>query len=393
MPRAMVFRIDVGRQRHLAHVHLQDLLAADHVRVRHHDLAVEAARAQQRRIEHVGPVGGGDQDDAFVGLEAVHLDEQLVQRLLALVVAAAEAGAAMAADGVDLVDEDDAGRVLLGLLEHVAHARGADADEHLDEVGAGNGEERHVGFARDRARDQRLAGAGRADQQHAARDAPAEPLEFARIAQEFDDLLQVLLGLVDAGDVLEGDAAMRLGEKLGAALAEAERLAAGPLHLPGQENPHADQRDERQPRDQQRHEPRHVLGLRPRRDRDALAVEPLDQRRIVRRIGLEGAAVGEGAVDFGTLDQHVAHAALVDLVQELRERNVLRRRPLARILEQREQRKQQQNDDHPEGEVAQIGVHLAVLVAAVSRGDICIPIHKSWRLRVPPSRQCRRGTP
>ena len=58
---------------------------------RHHDLAVEAARAQQRRVEHVGPVGRGDDDDAFVGLEAVHLDQQLVQRLLALVVRVAEA--------------------------------------------------------------------------------------------------------------------------------------------------------------------------------------------------------------------------------------------------------------------------------------------------------------
>jgi hypothetical protein len=37
-------------------------------------------------------------------------------------VAAAHAGAAVAADGVDLVHEDDAGRVLLGLLEEVAHA-------------------------------------------------------------------------------------------------------------------------------------------------------------------------------------------------------------------------------------------------------------------------------
>ena len=91
MPRAMVFRFDVGRERHLAHVHFEDLLAADHVGVRHDDLAVEAARTQQRRIEHVGPVGRGDQDDALIGLEAVHLDEQLVQRLLALVVAAAEA--------------------------------------------------------------------------------------------------------------------------------------------------------------------------------------------------------------------------------------------------------------------------------------------------------------
>ena len=80
------------------------------------------------------------------------------------------------------------GRVLLGLLEHVAHARGADADEHLDEVGAGDREERHLGLARDRARQQRLAGTGRADHQHALGNLAAELLELARILQEVDDL-------------------------------------------------------------------------------------------------------------------------------------------------------------------------------------------------------------
>jgi hypothetical protein len=43
-----------------------------------------------------------------VGFEAVHLDQELVEGLLALVVAAAEARAAMTAHGIDLVDEDDA---------------------------------------------------------------------------------------------------------------------------------------------------------------------------------------------------------------------------------------------------------------------------------------------
>ena len=181
--------------------------------IRHDDLPVEAAGAQQRRVQHVGPVGGGDQDDAFVGFEAVHLDQQLVEGLLALVVAAAEAGAAMAADRVDFVDEDDAGRVLLALLEHVAHAAGADADEHLDEVGAGDGEERHVGFARDGARQQRLTGARRTDQQAAFRDLAAQALEFLRVLQEVDDLFELGLGLLDAGDVVEGDAALALGQQ------------------------------------------------------------------------------------------------------------------------------------------------------------------------------------
>ena len=342
-------------------MNFEDLLAADHVWVRHDDLTIEAAGTQQRRVQHIRPVGRSDQNDAFIGLEAIHLDEQLVQRLLTFVVAAAETSTSVAADGVDLVDEDDARCVLLGLLEHVAHAARANADEHLDEVRAGNREERHVRFTRDRACDQRLTGAGRTDQQHTARNAAAQTLEFARVAQEFDDLLQVLLGLVDTGDVLEGDAAVRFSEQFGARLAETQRLAAGTLHLAREENPHPDQRDERQPGDQERNEPGHVLGLRPRRDRDALVVEPLDQRRIAWRIGLERAAVSKGTVDLGTLDQDIAHAALIDLIEQLRERYVLRGRMLARVLEQREERKEQQNDDHPQGEIAQIGVHLRSL--------------------------------
>jgi ATP-dependent Zn protease len=45
-----------------------------------------------------------DLKNALVGLEPVHLHEELVEGLLALVVAAAEAGAAVTADRVDLVE-------------------------------------------------------------------------------------------------------------------------------------------------------------------------------------------------------------------------------------------------------------------------------------------------
>ena len=37
------------------------------------------------------------------------------------------------ADGVELVDEDDRGRVLARLFEELADAGGAEAGEHLDE--------------------------------------------------------------------------------------------------------------------------------------------------------------------------------------------------------------------------------------------------------------------
>src|SRR5262249_23619555 len=125
-------------------------------------------------------------------LETVHLDQQLVQRLLALVVAAAEARAAVPADGVDLVHEDNARRRLLRLLEQVANARGADADKHLDEVRARDREERHSRLTPptgDRACEQRLAGAGRPVEQNALGDPRAEGLELLRALQELLDLL------------------------------------------------------------------------------------------------------------------------------------------------------------------------------------------------------------
>src|SRR5262249_2366590 len=117
-------------------------------------------------------------------------------------------------------------------------------------------------------------------------------------------------------------------------------------------------------------ERRHVVVVRAGGDRHAFAVEPLDQAGIVRRVGLEAAAVGEGAVNFRALDQNVANATLIHFIQQLRKGNVLRRGALARILEQGEQRQQQENDDHPKGEVAQIGVH-PVSFTAVGRSAAC----------------------
>ena len=196
---------DVVGQRLALGVDVEDRLAALEVGLVDHDLAVEAPGPQQRRVEDVGPVGGGDEDDAGAGVEPVHLDQQLVEGLLALVVAAAHAGAAVAADGVDLVDEHDGGRRLLGLLEQVADPAGADADEHLDEVGARDGEERHAGLAGHGPGEQGLAGARRAVEQHALGDAGADGLEAGGVLQELLDLLQLLDRLVAAGDVGEGD--------------------------------------------------------------------------------------------------------------------------------------------------------------------------------------------
>ncbi len=154
-------------------MNFQDAFASANVWTRHDDTTVKASGTKQCRIKNVRPIGRSHQYDAIVGFKAVHFDQELIQGLLALVVAAAKSCAAMTTDCINLVNEDDTRRVLLSLLEEVAHAGCADADEHFNKVRAGDGEERHVGFARDCARQQSLACARRPHHEHAFGNAPA----------------------------------------------------------------------------------------------------------------------------------------------------------------------------------------------------------------------------
>ena len=246
---------------------LQDLLTPDAVRPVHEHLPVEAARPQQGRIEDLGPVRCGDEDDSGRRVEPVHFDKELVQRLLLLVVAAEPGnGAAGAAERVQFVDEDDAGRLGASLLEQVAHARRAHPDEHLHEFRSGDGEERHAGLAGDSLGEQRLARARRTDQQHALRHPRAEPAVLLGVLEERDHLLQLGLGLVDSGDVREGDLGVRLDVHPRLRLADGHQAAAaGPAellrHPAAEDDPDAEEQGGRHdPRQQHRDEVRVELA-------------------------------------------------------------------------------------------------------------------------------------
>src|SRR5580658_6979263 len=115
-------------------MYAKNFLAAFHIRSRHYHAPVESAGPEQRGIQHIRTVRGLDQDHAFIRFKTVHLHQQRVQSLFTLVVTAAQPRAAMPPDCVNFVDENDARRVLLALLEQVAHTAGAYTDEHFYEI-------------------------------------------------------------------------------------------------------------------------------------------------------------------------------------------------------------------------------------------------------------------
>src|SRR5689334_18368701 len=118
---------------------------------------------------------------------------------------ATQAGAAMATHRVDFIDEDNAGCMLLRLLEHIANSRSAHADEHFYEIRTGDGEERNLGFSGNSTGKKRFTRSWRTDHQHAARNFAAEPLKLTGVFKEFDNFDDFFFGFFDAGHIGESD--------------------------------------------------------------------------------------------------------------------------------------------------------------------------------------------
>ena len=277
-------QVDILGQLDIFCVDAQRLVPSGEIGPVDDDTAVKAARAQQRLIEDLRPVRRSKDHDALARIKAVDLGQQLVERLLTLVVAA-EFGISRAADGVDLINKDDSRGDLRRLLEQIAHAACADADEHFHEIGAGNGEERNACLARDGLGQKRLAGARRADQQCALRELRADGGVFLRVMQEIDDLHERFLGLVLSGHIGKRDAGGLFHIDLGLALADAADAAAHALrhaaHEKAEQGVHDD--DRQQPCDDKGHDGAGLLddlGV----VFHALRVEPVFQI-VIRNVG------------------------------------------------------------------------------------------------------------
>mmetsp|Transcript_7662 Transcript_7662/g.16937 ORF Transcript_7662/g.16937 Transcript_7662/m.16937 type:complete len:557 (+) Transcript_7662:788-2458(+) len=198
-----LLQVDVVAQLHVLRVDAQHLEAAVLVGHANVNLAVEASEAAERAVDRVWPVGRADDDDVRACLEAVHQRQQLrndaalnlALRLLAL-----------GRDGVDLVDEDDGGRVLLCLLERLAQVRLRLACELGHDFRPVDKEEKGASLVGNGSRDEGLARAGRAVHQDAARWLHANRLEELGVAQwQLNQLSDVAELLAHAANVVVAD--------------------------------------------------------------------------------------------------------------------------------------------------------------------------------------------
>ena len=84
-----------------------------------HNLPVKPSWPQQGRIQNIGAVGRRDQDDPFVIFKSIHLNQKLIEGLFPLIVATAQARAAMSPDCVNFINKNQTRAVLFALLKQV----------------------------------------------------------------------------------------------------------------------------------------------------------------------------------------------------------------------------------------------------------------------------------
>ena len=152
------------------------------------DAAVKTAGTQKGLIQDLGTVGRADDQDTLGCLESVHLGKQLVQGLLTLLIASAVTGITAAADGVNFVDKNNAGCILISFFKKVSYTGRAHTDIEFDEIRTRQREKRYMRLACNGLGQKGLAGSGRPDQQSALGE-PGTDLDIAAgIVQEINDL-------------------------------------------------------------------------------------------------------------------------------------------------------------------------------------------------------------
>ena len=211
------FHVEVRGNLDSTQMYVEDFYAFLEFGELHVYLAVEAPGTHKGLVENVRPVGSSQHYNAAVGAETVHLGKQLIERVLPFVIRRpAHVLAPGTPYGVYFVDEDYARGLFLGLGEEVAAC--AHAHEHLHEIRAADGEERHVGLPCHSLGKQGLTRAGRAYQEGTLGYLSSEGSVFLGILEEVHDFHHFLFGSVEPGNVLEGDVdSILIGEFAGGA--------------------------------------------------------------------------------------------------------------------------------------------------------------------------------
>src|SRR5210317_1252616 len=254
---------------------------------------------------------------------------------------AAQTGATVSTDGIDFVDEDNAGRLFLSLLKHIADTRRTDTHEHLNEIRTRNREKRYFCLAGDRLCKQGLPRTGLTCHQNTARNTAAQLLESRRISQKLNELLHVFFCFIHAGNVCKGRGNLIFAQQTRFALTEAHWAAAATataLHLAHEEHKYGDNDQDRKAGYQELH-PNTLLFWFLTLNNDLMLQHVIHQLRIFHHGAdrLESRTIVALGVYSKAINHDLTNSIILNFRDEIRISHLLVALLHAKVIEHRHQ--------------------------------------------------------
>ena len=125
------FQINILRHFDCFCMHPQNRLSAGNIRQFEWNAPVKTPWPQQRFVKNFRFVRCRQDHHAFFRGKTVHFIQQLVERLVPLIISGDSRQVTALADRIDFINEDDAGGFCLGLIEQISHPGCSDTDKHL----------------------------------------------------------------------------------------------------------------------------------------------------------------------------------------------------------------------------------------------------------------------
>ncbi|GMS79169.1 hypothetical protein PENTCL1PPCAC_1344, partial [Pristionchus entomophagus] len=166
------------------------------------DLAIDATGTDQGGVQRLDPIRRHQHLDVSSRIESVQLVQQLEHRTLDLALSARVRVVSVGSYSVNLVDEDDRGRVLLRHAEQLAHHLRPVSEYLLDQLGSDDSEEGGRGLVGHCLCQQGLACARASVENHTLGRLDAHLLVVLWVRErELDRLLDLLNLLIESSDV------------------------------------------------------------------------------------------------------------------------------------------------------------------------------------------------
>src|SRR3990170_8178494 len=162
--------------------------------------------------------------------------------------ASAQTSPPVPSNGIYLIYEDDARRILLALYEEVSYPGCPNSYKHLHKIRTGYAKKRNPRLSGYCLCQQGFSCPWRTHEEHAFWYAAAEFCKFLWIFEKINNFFYLFLGLFNTCHVLESYLLLVFRQKPCLALSKGHCLAAASLHLPHEKYPYAYEKQHGEPR-------------------------------------------------------------------------------------------------------------------------------------------------